>query len=148
MPTFENQVLIERPVYDVFKYVADFSNDSSWRNVDRVGMTSADPIRVGTMVAMTRKIAGFKGFVNGDVVEYDRNKKLVMKGSFWGFPFVRTVEFEHRGQQTNLKQTIDIRTRWMVWFNAFFSVALRGALSAELNTVKQLLDTHGDRKSV
>jgi len=148
MPTFENQVLIDRPVYDVFKYVGDFTNDAEWRNVDRIGITSGDPIRTGTSVAMTRRILGRKGFVNGDVIEYDRNKKIELKGAYWGFPFTRTVIFEHRGQQTSLKEIINIRTRWMVWFHAFFSMTLGGTLSKELEALKQLLDGHGDRKSV
>ena len=53
MPQYENQILIERPVSDVFKYVGDFKNDVHWRNVKNVGITSGDPIRAGSMVAMT-----------------------------------------------------------------------------------------------
>lgn len=147
MPSFENQILIERPVFDVFKYVGDFKNDSNWRNVDRIGITSGDPIRPGSMVAMTRRIAGFKGFVNGDVIEYDRNKKIELKGSFWGFPYTRTVIFEHRGQQTNVRENVQISTRWMIWYNAFFSATLRGTFGNELKRLKQVLDAHGDRKA-
>lgn len=148
MPSFENQILIDRPVFDVFKYAGDFKNDSNWRSVDRIGITSGEPIRAGTMVAMTRRIAGFKGFVNADVIEYDRNKKIELKGSFWGFPFTHTMTFEHRGQQTNVREIVNIRTRWMVWFNVFFNMTLRGAFAKELQSLKQILDGHGDRKSV
>ncbi len=148
MPSFENQVLIDRSVFDVFKYVGDFANDSNWRNVERIGITSGDPIRPGSMVAMTRRVAGFKGFVNADVVEYERNKKIELKGSFWGFPFTQTLLFENRSQQTNIKETIEISTRWMIWFNVFFSITLRGAFGKELQNLKQLLDGHGDRKKL
>lgn len=148
MPTFENQILIDRPVFDVFKYVGDFTNDAEWRNVSRIGITSGDPIRVGSMVAMTRPLMGRKGFVNADVVAYERNKKFELKGSFWGFPFLRTVIFEHRGQQTNVRETIEIRTRWQVWFIPFFGLTLRGALTKEWKKLKQILDGHGDRKAV
>jgi len=146
MPNFENQILIERPVFDVFKYVGDFTNDTNWRNVRGVGITSGDPIRAGSMVAMTRSIIGRKGFVNCDVTEYERNKKIELKGSYWGFPCVHTLIFEHRGQQTNLKETLNIHTRWMVWFGLFFNMTLGGVLKRELEQLKQILDTHGDRK--
>ena len=148
MSKFENQVLIDRPVFEVFKYVGDFTNDANWRNVRGIGITSGDPIRAGSMVAMTRPIMGRKGFVNGDVIEYDRNKKIVMKGSFWGFPFERTIVFEHRGQQTNVKETLDIRTRWMIWFSLFFNLTLKGTLTKEWNNLKHLLDSHGEKKAI
>lgn len=148
MSKFENQVLIDRPVFDVFKFVADFTNDSDWRNVANIGITSGDPIRTGSMVAMTRPILGRKGFVNADVITYDRNKKIELKGSFWGFPFLQTVTFEHRGQQTNVHETIEISTRWMIWYSFFFSVTLNGTFSKEWAKVKQILDSRGERKPV
>ena len=43
MPRFETQVLINRPVFQVFRYVGDFNNDVNWRNVKNVGITSGDP---------------------------------------------------------------------------------------------------------
>ena len=66
MPKFETQVLINRPVFHVFRYVGDFNNDVQWRNVQGVGITSGDPVRAGTMVAMTRRIMGRRGFVNSE----------------------------------------------------------------------------------
>jgi len=148
MPKYENQVLIERPVFDVFKYVGDFKNDVHWRNVKGVGITSGDPIRAGSMVAMTRPILGRKGFVNGDVTEYDRNKKIELKGSFWGFPFVQTIQFEHRGQQTNVKETLNISTRWMVWMALFFNLSLGSTLSNEWQQLKKMMDTRGEKQPV
>lgn len=146
MPKYENQILIERPVFDVFKYVGDFKNDVHWRNVERVGITSGDPIRAGSMVAMTRPILGRKGFVNGDVTEYDRNKKIEIKGSFWGFPFIQTIQFEHRGQQTNIKESINISTRWMIWFALFFNLTLGGTLRREFEQLKQILDSRAEKQ--
>ncbi|MCY3799575.1 MAG: SRPBCC family protein [Chloroflexi bacterium] len=147
MPKFETQVLINRPVFHVFRYVGDFNNDVHWRNVRGVGMTSGDPIRAGTMVAMTRRIMGRSGFVNSDVTDFERNKKIELKGSYWGFPFVSTITFEHRGQQTNVRETLDIRTRWFFWFGIFFNLTLKGVLQREWNKLKQLMDAHGDRRS-
>ena len=147
MPKFENQVLINRPVFQVFKYVGDFRNDVHWRNVYGVRITSGDPIRAGSLVAMTRRLMGRKGFVNSDVTDYERNRKIELKGSYWGFPFIATITFEHRGQQTNVKETLDIRTRWMFWFGFFFSMTLKGALRKEWAALKHLLDSHGDLKA-
>ena len=147
MPKFENQVLINRPVFQVFRYVGDFHNEAHWRNVQNVGITSGEPIRTGSMVAMTRRIMGRRGFVNSDVTDYERNKRIELKGSYWGFPFICTLVFEHRGQQTNLRETLDIRTRWMFWFGVFFNLTLKSLLRKELENLKQILDSHGDRKS-
>ena len=147
MPRFETQVLINRPVFQVFRYVGDFNNDVNWRNVKNVGITSGQPIRTGTMVAMTRRIVGRNGFVNSDVTDYERNRKIELKGSYWGFPFTSTITFEHRGQQTNIKESLDIRTRWFFWFGIFFNLTLKGVLRREWGNLKQLLDSHGDRQS-
>ena len=148
MPKFENHILIDRPVFEVFKYVGDFTNDTQWRNVKGVGITSGDPIRPGSMVAMTRPLMGRNGFMNGDVIEYDRNKKIEMKGSFWGFPFIYTMTFERRGQETNIIEIFDVRTRWMVWFGLFFNMSLGRTLANELANLKQLLDSHGEKKAI
>lgn len=147
MPKFENQVLINRPVFQVFKYVGDFTNDVHWRSVHGVGITNGDPIRAGSMVAMTRRLMGRKGFVNSDVTDYERNRKIELKGSYWGFPFIATITFEHRGQQTSVRETVNIRTRWMFWFGIFFSLTLKSALRKEWDALKHLLDSHGDLKS-
>ncbi len=143
MPKFETQVLINRPVFQVFRYVGDFNNDVHWRNVQNIGITSGDPIRTGSMVAMTRRIMGRGGFVNCDVTDYERNKKIELKGSYWGFPFVSTMTFEHRGQQTNVKESLEIRTRWFFWFGIFFNLTLKGVLRRELEQLKQVLDSQG-----
>ena len=143
MPKFETQVLINRPVFQVFRYVGDFNNDVHWRNVKNIGMTNGDPIRAGTMLAMTRRIMGRGGFVNCDVTDYERNRKIELKGSYWGFPFVSTMTFEHRGQQTNVRETLDIRTRWFFWFGIFFNLTLKGVLRRELVQLKQVLDSGG-----
>ena len=145
MPKFENQVLVNRPVFLVFRYVGDFNNDVHWRNVGGIGITSGDPIRAGTMVAMTRRIMGRKGFVNCDVTTYERNKKIELKGSYWGFPFIATMTFDHRGQQTNIRETLDIRTRWMFWFGIFFNLTLKSLLRKELENLKRVLDSHSGR---
>ena len=148
MPRFEAQVLINRPVFQVFRYVSDFNNDLNWRNVRNIGITSGDPIRTGSMVAMTRRITVRSGFVNADVTDFERNRRIELKGSYWGFPFVSTMTFDHRGQQTNVKESLYIRTRWFFWFGIFFNLTLNGVLRGELGKLKQLLDSHGDHKSV
>ncbi len=147
MPKFENQVLINRPVFQVFSFVGDFTNEDQWRDVQNIGITSGNPIRAGSMVAMTRRIMGRKGFVNSDVTDFERNKRIELKGSYWGFPYICTMTFEHRGQQTNVRESLDIRTRWMFWFGFFFNLTLKRVLRRELETLKQVLDSHGDRKS-
>ena len=144
MPKFETQVLVNRPVFQVFRYVGDFNNDVHWRNVQNVGITSGDPIRTGSMVAMTRKIVARKGFVNSDVTDYERNKRIELKGSYWGFPFISTIVFEHRGQQTNIRESLEIRTRWFFWFGIYFNLTLKGVLRREWEALKQLLDSHAD----
>ena len=147
MPKFETQVLVNRPVFDVFRYVGDFNNDVNWRKVQNIGITSGNPIRTGSMVAMTRRIMGRKGFVNMDVTDYERNKRIELKGSYWGFPCLATISFEHRGQQTNVRETLDIRTRWFFWFGIFFNLTLKGLLQREWDQLKQVLDSRGERKS-
>jgi len=143
MPKFEAQVTINRPVFQVFRYVGDFHNDVHWRAVENVGITSGDPIRAGSMVAMTRRIIGRKGFVNSDVTDYERNKRIELKGSYWGFPFKSVFTLDPRGQQTQVRETLEIRTRWFFWFAIFFNLTLPRLQQRELHRLKQLLDAAG-----
>ncbi len=146
MPAFEYRTTIRRSTFDVFNFVSDFSNYEKWRpQVINVSVREGDPLRVGSMVAETRRLMGRTSFVNADIVDYDRNKKITLKGSYNNFPFTRTITIQHHGAGECLViDEINIRVGWMIWNNLLLNLSLKNQLAQEWENLKQIMETRQD----
>ncbi|MGD8490264.1 MAG: SRPBCC family protein [Anaerolineae bacterium] len=76
MIEFKNRIVIDRPVEEVFAFVADFENVPKWNYyVLEVNKTSAGPLGVGTTYHQTRK-TDEQDF---GVIEYEPTERVVVK---------------------------------------------------------------------
>lgn len=76
MLEFENTVHIDRPIEEVFKFLADFENLPKWNYfVLKVAKTSAGPIGVGTTYHQVRK-TDEQSF---GIIEFEPNRSLAVK---------------------------------------------------------------------
>src|SRR5690349_10533210 len=101
MADVEHKLSIARPVSDVFKAVSDYENTEAmqkWQpTLKSMGITEGNPVRTGSMVAMTRSFMGGNVFVNLDVLDLQRNKRLELSGMHGGFRYRREIEFVPNG---------------------------------------------------
>lgn len=143
MTVIENRVTIRRPLFDVFKQASDFNNLQSWQsNTVDITVTSGEPVRPGTMVAMKRKFRGSTIFVNFDVLDFQRNKRIELNGVWGRFPFRRVIEFSSGGGETAIVDTVRVNIPWlMFWYRPIFA----GALKRQLNQEWQELEAHLNR---
>lgn len=147
MPSFEHHVTIQRPSFDVFRYVGNFNNAPKWQTSTlAVTLTAADPVRVGTMVALRRAFMGRHISINLDVLDYQMNKVIELKGVFNIFPFHRIISFSSSGGgATHIHDQIHIRTGWLYsWYNPFLSRALGGQIRQEWDTLKRLMEARAE----
>lgn len=130
MTEIENRITIKSTIFDVFKHVADFEKWAEWQNDTlSVTVTSGEPVRAGTMVAMMRRFLGSKIFVNFDVLDFQRNKVIEMTGVHGRFAFRRKIEFASGGGETQIIDSMRLRVPWLwFWYRPFLSSALNRQL--------------------
>lgn len=80
MTGFESSIVIDRPLEEVFAFLADLENDVDWRRewVDG-NKTSAGPIGLGTMFRLVGKAFGRRFEVDYETTEYDPNRSAAWK---------------------------------------------------------------------
>jgi uncharacterized membrane protein len=100
MVTLEASVDIDRPVEEVFEYVADLSHIPDWapsmQNVQVDG-----PVRVGAKVRQTHVFLGKSVDVTSEITEYQVNRSLGFT-SPKPFRVTQTTEFEPRDGGTRV----------------------------------------------
>lgn len=148
MATIENSITIAKPISDVFKTVTHYDAPEEmqqWRSaIQNIGITAGNPLRTGSMIAMTKRFRGSPIFVNLDVTDLQRNKRLEIKGMHGRFPYVRSIEFSPSGRETIIRDKIELRTSWIFFFyNPFLTNALTRQVKQEWAALKNFLESGG-----
>jgi uncharacterized protein YndB with AHSA1/START domain len=106
METFENTVTIERPVEDVFAFLADFQNVPRWNYaIEETTRTSPGPVGVGTTYRQARSIPtrSQEGF---EVTVFDPTHRLAAEGEIGSFQARVAYLLEPVGDATRLTITM------------------------------------------
>lgn len=146
MADIEHQLTIARPITEVYNALTNFDNVDEMRKWQpdtlSVGVTAGNPLRAGSMIAMTRRFMGSKIFVNTDVLEIQRNKRIELKGIHGRFPFRREIELNPSGRDTVINDNITLHISWFFfWYRPFVRGALNKQTAQEWSRLKQLLET-------
>jgi uncharacterized protein YndB with AHSA1/START domain len=103
MLKFDVGIVIEKPVEEVFRFVAKGENGSLWNSAVReVRKISEGPVNVGTKYMMIRQLPNGRVENIYEVVEYEENKKLSIKIISGPTPFLYRYSFKPKGQATEL----------------------------------------------
>ena len=145
MATIETSITIGKPISDVYRAVTAYDSPGEmqkWRTaVQSIGITAGSPLRTGSMIAMTKMFLGSKIFVNVDITDLQRNKRIELKGMHGRFPFTRSIEFSPSGRETIIRDKIDVRTSWVFFFyTPFLTSNLTRQVKQEWQALKQLLE--------
>jgi hypothetical protein len=145
MADIEHKLSIARPVSDVFKAVSDFENTEAMQQwqpaLKSMGITEGNPVRTGSMVAMTRRFMTGDIFVNLDVLDLQRNKRLELQGIHGRFRIRREIEFVPNGRESNISDKINIQTHFIwFWYRPFLIGALRSQTAQEWQNLKKQLE--------
>lgn len=145
MADIELKINISRPIGDVFKAASDYENSDaikSWQPaVVSMGITEGNPIRTGSMIAMTRKFMISNIFVNLDVLDFQRNKRIELSGIHGRFRFRREIEFVPNGRESSITDRISVNTNFIFfWYRPFLLNAIRSQIKQEWDTLKKQLE--------
>jgi uncharacterized membrane protein len=77
--------VINRPVEDVFAFVANFENHPKWElNFQKVKLLTSTPIGVGTTYQCELKLPGQSAASKFEITDYEANKKIAFVGEAAG----------------------------------------------------------------
>ncbi|RMG83753.1 MAG: hypothetical protein D6712_12560 [Chloroflexi bacterium] len=136
---FEHSIIIERPISEVFQYVADWQNTVEWQaGTGQVTVVPEGSLRIGAMVTQERK----RGWLfNADVVDYQPNKVLALRGILGRWQVRDTYTFMPVGRTTKI--TIErvtpggFFTRLMA---PFMPMRIRRQINDDLARLKAILE--------
>jgi carbon monoxide dehydrogenase subunit G len=142
MATFQNTLTIQRPVDDVFAFLADFENIPTWNYaILETTKTSPGPVGVGTTYRQLRSIPdrSEEGF---EVTVFEPTSRLDVHGEIG--PFTATIGYllAPVGEGTQLVNVVDLESAsGAVRLLAPLATSrVKAAVAANLNRLKQLLE--------
>lgn len=106
MVKFEISVHINRPVADVFKYMADLTKVPEWNAIVEEAKPSETPIKVGTKVETRARFLGRKIESTSEITQFELNKRFTQK-SEKPFPLSIATAVEAEGGGTKLVATFE-----------------------------------------
>jgi Polyketide cyclase / dehydrase and lipid transport len=145
MATFQNTLTIQRPVGDVFAFLADFENIPTWNYaILETRKTSPGPVGVGTTYRQLRSIPhrSEEGF---EVTVFEPTSRLEVHGEIG--PFTATIGYllAPVGDGTRLVNLVDLEpASGAVRLLAPLATSkVKAAVAANLNALKQTLEASG-----
>ncbi len=144
MASFENTVIIRRPVEDVFAFLADFENVPKWNYaIVETRKVSPGPVGVGTTYRQTRSVPSRseEGF---QVTVFEPPSRLEVQGQLGPFTARVTYVLEPTGGGTRLTNAVELGSSGLLMLVAPLATSrVKRAVAANLDTLKQLLEQGG-----
>lgn len=144
MAKFEQDVVIKRPVQEVFAFVTNPNNVSKWQtSIIEVRQATSGPVGVGTQLLEMRHFLGRRFQVTMDVIEHEPSKRYAMRMS-GAIPGTIRARFEPIDDQTRVTFAFEIDA------SGFFKVAepifarmAKREFASNCGHLKDLLEVRG-----
>ncbi len=139
---FANTITIARPVGDVFSYLARFENIPQWNYaISRTRSITPGAVGVGSRYVQQRTVPKVRE-ESFEVITYEPERKLSIKGTFGPLPTQATYVMEPAGDATVLTNIMEIEPPVLVRALAPLATPrLKAAVAANLDRLKQILET-------
>ena len=140
-------ILIDRPVSEVWDFVADIRNMDKWVN----GVSDPRPVSdgewgVGSAFESKYTYAGKTHTITYEITGFDPPNRLAMRSTSGPFPFEGCVELREDGHGTRLTNTLDAEptniflTLWFATMGIVLRMMMRNQLRKELVLLKAELE--------
>lgn len=140
MASFENTVIIQRPVENVFAFLADFENVPKWNYaIVETRKVSPGPVGVGTTYRQTRSIPS-RSEEAFEVTAFEPNRRLEIQGQIGPFRARISYLLEPTGTDTRLRNAVDLGFSGLSTLIAPLATSrVKHAVAANLDALRQLL---------
>jgi len=137
----ERTVVIDRPVEEVFAYVADQTNTPNWQaGLVEVQRTTAGPIGVGTKHTFVRNFIGRRMEADNEYVAYEPNRLVTFRTTS-GPSLVASYLFDAVPDGTRLTSRVELQGAGLFGLlEPVIGAGLRREMKAALPALKALLE--------
>ena len=138
----DDLVVIQRPIQEVFDYVADHSNDKYWKPfVTESRKVSTGPIGVGTRFEIVALAWGYRRAGEVEIVEYQPYCSFAYRANDPIYPFIARSTFSETPSGTQILGQVEFQTKglWKL-FTPLFLMFIRSQSRPTFNRLKQILE--------
>ena len=141
MPTFENTVMIARPIEDVFAFLSDLENVPKWNYaIVETRKVSAGPVGVGTVYHQVRSVPS-RSEERLEITTYTPPRQLAIQGQLGPFRSRLFYALNATPEGTRITNTVEVELRGPGRLLARVAVPrVREAAAANLRKLKELLE--------
>ncbi|MEV5834734.1 SRPBCC family protein [Nocardia sp. NPDC052112] len=141
MTTFENALAINRPIGEVFAYLAQFENIPRWNYaITETRKTSPGPVEVGSTYRQTRSIPQ-PAVETFEVTEFEPTHQLQIRGQLGPFPATVSYYLEPVGGGTLLRNAVELELNGPVRLaSPVVAAQVKSAVAANLDVLRRLLE--------
>lgn len=139
--TFENTVLIRRPIEEVFVFLADFENIPKWNYaIVETHKVSQGPVGVGTIYQQVRSVPR-RSEERFEVTAYNPPRQLEIRGQLGPFPSRLAYALDAVPKGTQVTNSVELELRGPGRLLGRVAVPrVRDAVAANLRKLKELLE--------
>jgi uncharacterized protein YndB with AHSA1/START domain len=139
--TFENTVMIARPIDDVFAFLADFENIPKWNYaIVETRKVSQGAVGVGTIYQQVRSVPS-RSEESFEVTAYNPPRHLEIRGQLGPFPSRLSYALDAIAEGTRVTNSVELELRGPGRLLGRVAVPrVRDAVAANLRKLKELLD--------
>ena len=143
MEGFELSIVINRPIEEVFGFLANLENDIKWRSewVETKNTSGGAP-GVGATYCLTGEFLGRRVPTIYEVIEYEPNRSAAWKTVSGPLPlkFQRTFEHGEGGTRFTIKYEAEVRGFFKLVMS-FLAGMVKRQHEGDLRKVKELMET-------
>ena len=141
MATFENTVMIRRPIEEVFGFLADFENIPRWNYaIVETHKVSQGPVGVGTVYQQVRSVPR-RSEERFEVTAYNPPRQLEIRGQLGPFPSRLSYALDAIPEGTRMTNSVELGLRGPGRLLGRVAVPrVRDAVAANLQKLKELLE--------
>jgi uncharacterized protein YndB with AHSA1/START domain len=141
VPTFENTVMIARPIEDVFAFLSDLENVPKWNYaIVETRKVSAGPVGVGTVYHQVRSVPS-RSEERLEITTYTPPRQLAIQGQLGPFRSRLFYALDATPEGTRVTNTVEVELRGPGRLLARVAVPrVQEAVAANLRKLKELLE--------
>ena len=141
MATFENTVMIRRPIEEVFGFLAQFENVPKWNYaIVETRKVSEGPVGVGTIYHQVRSVPS-RSEERFEVTVYNPPRHLEVQGQLGPFPSRLSYALDALPEGTRVTNTAELELRGPGRLLGRVAVPrVRDAVAANLRKLKEVLE--------
>jgi uncharacterized protein YndB with AHSA1/START domain len=139
---FTNTIIIDRPVPEVFAFLAQFENVPQWNYaISETRKISIGSVDVGARYEQTRTLPT-RSEEQFEVTAYEPDQTLAIRGRFGPFPGRFRYDLEPMGNLTRLVNTVALEPSGLVSIAApLLRSRVQAAVAANLRALKEMLES-------